>query len=280
MSFAAREASQDDGVPVELYHVRYGAEPGAFFAYCDGPLPVTRGGITYTPLALDRTKTPVSGGLDKTRMSVTLPMDSPLAELFRVYPPSRVVILTIREAHYEDPSGEAPVTWVGRVLSCARAKGGPTTAELTCEPSQTSLRRTGLTRFYSLSCTHDLYGRRCRASKAAATRAGVVAALAYTKITLAPGWAGAFAPRNFIGGLVEWPGADNREYRTIMRVNGDVLSLTGPTTGLGVGDPVDVILGCNRTPENCRGLHDNILNFGGQPDIPLENPIRTNPFTA
>lgn len=284
MTFAAIDESRDQGQPLELYYFRYGSDAAAFIAYCDGETAFDYGGDTYEPLPIQRGQVVASGTLDKSQMKIAVPMSSEIAELFRAYPPGQVVTLVIRGGHRNDPDAEFPVVWVGRVLSAARATGfgnDQRKAELACEPSSTSMRRSGLRRHYQLTCPHVLYGDKCQADKEAATVAGTVLSLTYNTLTFEPGWNGPFGVKKFVGGLVEWDGEVVRERRSILRVDADVVTLAGPTTGLEATDVVDVVLGCNHqagASGDCMALHDNILNFGGFPFIPQQNPVHTNPF--
>ena len=157
MSYGAIEESRKLGAPAELFLFRYGTDPGAVYAYTDVEEMVTHGAVDYNPVKIKRGGISASGSLDKSRMTVTVPIDSEIAELFRIYPPGTVVTLTIRGGHLSDPDAEYPVIWVGRVLSSARGKSENTEVELTCEPANTSLRRTGLRRNYQYSCPHVIY---------------------------------------------------------------------------------------------------------------------------
>lgn len=285
MTYAAIDESRHDGEPLELYVFRYGSFPGAFFAYNNGEKPFDYDGETYDPLPIQRGQVVSAGTLDKATMKITVPMSSEIAELFRAYPPGQVVTLTIRCGHVNDPDAEFPVCWVGRVLSAARATGTSggdmRKVDLSCEPSSTSMRRSGLRRHFQLTCPHVLYGDKCQANKAAATVTGTISALTYNTLTLTAGWNGSFPVAKFVGGLVEWDGDVLRERRSILSVAGNVLTLAGPTTGLAISDTVDVVLGCNHqagASGDCVVLHNNILNFGGFPYIPLQNPVHTNPF--
>lgn len=284
MTFSAIDESRAQGQPLELYYFRYGSDAAAFLAYNNGEKDFDYGGDTYVPLPIQRGQVVSAGTLDKSQMKIAVPMSSQIAELFRTYPPGQTVTLTIRGGHINDPDAEFPVVWVGRVLSAARATGfgdDQRKVELACEPSSTSMRRSGLRRHYQLTCPHVLYGEKCQADKEAATFEGTISALTYNTLTLTAGWNGPWGVKKFVGGLVEWDGPAVRERRSIMRVTGDVLTLAGPTTGLAITGTVDVVLGCNHqagASGDCAAVHNNILNFGGFPYIPQTNPIHTNPF--
>lgn len=294
MTRDALESSRDKGAPVELYYFRHGSDASAFYAYSDIEQDVTYAGDTYNRLKIKRGSVVASGSLDKSRMLVVVPSSSEIAELFRVYPPGRVVTLVIRNGHATDPDGEFPVVWVGRVLQASRGNQENSDVELTCEPANTSMRRSGLRRNYQLSCPHVLYAvgeGLCNADRAAATVEAPLLSKSNSSLTFAPGWNGAFSPLKFIGGIVSWTTTALTEQRTILRVGEDNrLHLTGPTPGLEVDDVVSIALGCNHQHSDCQFLHvsvdeenpegGNILNYGGQASIPLESPISTASFTG
>lgn len=287
MTFSTYEGSVASGGPIQLYRFVYGSETGEYLAYTNSTdeQTVDHGGsvgiVTYAPIPIERGNIVSNGTLDKSAIKISLDVGSDLAELFRVYPPSSVVTLTIYEGHIDDPDGEFVVIWAGRIISASREGS---TLQLSGEPVSTQLRRAGLRRHYQYGCPHALYSAACGASKAAATVSATVSAVDGTVVTLTAGWEGAFAAAKFLRGTLEWtPSGQTTQRRTIIRISGDDLSLSGLPIGLAVSDAVDVVLGCNHkafasADGDCEGLHDNIVNYGGQPWIPTKNVINKNPY--
>lgn len=273
MSFPQYEKSRGRGEPTTLYYFRYGNQPNAFYGYTDAEKPVIFNGDEYVPTPIDRGNLTANGTLDKAMLEIRTPQDVDLAGLFKVYPPTQVVNCIIRQGHIGDPGEEWLVVWTGRIVSCAWESNQ---AKFSCEPVSTSMRRTGLRRHYQYGCPHVLYGSECRASKLAATITRTVVSVDDFKITLQDGWTAAGNVSNYVGGMIEWDGLGGTEARTILSIAGlKTLSLSGPARGMEAGDSIKVILGCKRTMQACRNVHDNILNFGGQPWIPTKNPIGT-----
>jgi len=283
MTFETREESRYLGEPVDLFYFRYGSAANAFYAYTDAEQAITFDGVVYQPIPIKRGNFTASGTLDKTVLTLNCPINTDIANLFRVYPPGQVVTLIIRQGHVNDPDNDFPVIWTGRVIQCER---DGSEANLSCEPVSTSMRRSGLRRNYQLSCPHVLYGPQCKASKLAATTTTQVINLTGSRVTLQDAWSGAINPSKYIGGMIEWNTGAGLERRTILRIiDLKTLVLSGPTTGIVAGQNIDVILGCNHQmgvgPQpngDCQPLHNNIQNFGGQAWIPTSNPINTNPF--
>ncbi len=270
MTFDNQEKSQYRGMPVELYMFRYGTEKIAFYAYTNAEYDIQYQNINFRAVPIQRKNYKVTGSLDKATMKITTSRDMDLFNLFRYYPPTQPVIATIYQGHLEDPDHEFPVVWTGRILSAARKEN---TAVFTCEPTVRALKRAGLRRNYQFSCPHVLYGPLCQANQNNATLKIRIITRTETRLTFAHDWT-IHPVSKYIGGLVHWPGKYGLERRTVIRVNnGSQLSLSGPATGLKDGDYVSVAMGCNHQMTDCQNLHGNILNFGGQPWIPLKNPI-------
>lgn len=283
MSFGAIEKSRRKGRPVNLFHVKYGDGANSYYAYTDAEQRIVVNGVEYTPLAIDRGKITASGTLDKAALEVRMSLNVPLAELFRVYPPSSVVNMTIYQGHLSDGSNpQFLVAWTGRVISAKRTDNE---LILTGEPINTTMKRVGLRRNYQYSCMHVLYGNHCKASKSAATKTVLVNAYTSTTITLPSVWESDTRAKKYIGGMVEWVNAmGDIETRTILRVLGNnVLVLAGFIRDMAVGKEVKVILGCNHgwymnngaidEKTDCVFLHNNAPNFGGCPFIPTKNPV-------
>ena len=271
MSFGNIEESRSLGSPTNLYLFRYGSEPSDVFAYCDCEHPVTFDGNIYVPIAISRQAIRSNTTLDKSELMVETADNTQLADLFKYYPPSEVVSLTIFQGHADDPDNQWIACWSGRVLG---VKSNANTATYTCQPISSSMQRPGLRRNYGYGCPHRLYGTQCGANKAAATRTATVAGLLSNAIELAPEWDTAPRRPKYIGGMVEWTFNGQTELRTILDIQDENrLLLAGPVRGLIVGSTVTIVLGCNHKMDDCGELHNNIVNFGGQPYIPMKNPV-------
>lgn len=276
MTFAAQEESREQGDLVQLFKFIYGPDPADFYAYTDHTEELTYDGELYVPVPIDRGNIDANGTLDRSALKINTDIGAEIAEIFRVYPPAYVVSLIIRQGHLGDPDEEFKVIWVGRIVAAHR-EGGELV--LSGEPVSTSLRRPGLRRHYQYGCPHQLYGPQCMADKVSKTLSATVDSVDGAAVTLDSGWNGAFAADKFLGGIFEWVNDDGlTDRRTILRVAGDVLSLSGIAKGVAASDTVSVVLGCNHKAYaedggDCQPLHDNILNYGGDLWIPTTNPI-------
>lgn len=274
MTFAAREESRTLGEPIHLYSFKYGEGTTDIYGYTDAEADITLDGIVYKAVPFDRDNIKASGSLDNSDLTMRSPADSELAALFRVYPPDREVAVIVREGHADDPDHEFIVIWTGRITSVAFDNNE---AVYTCQPVSTALRRAGLRRNWQYSCPHALYGPQCQADQEAATSTSTVVSVTGNTITLPGDWATSGRKPKYIGGMVTWTGAlGQTERRMILRVLTDTLVVAGLVRNLVPAQEVKVVLGCNHRAgltDDCIVLHNNIANYGGDPWIPLQNPI-------
>ncbi len=269
------QGSRARSEPIHLYQVVYGVGEMSRLNLTDAEEPVVAEGVTFQPVQIKHGEINASGSLDKSTVELKAPRTNPLVDLFRVYPPSQVVSVTIYRGERNDPEAEFIAIWSGRILNFAIEVNE---AKFSCEPIGTSVQRPGLRRNYQVGCPHILYGPSCRANKLAATRSTVAETISGATVTLPAGWFAGQAPADYLSGLMEWIDPEgNRISRTILRLADGAgsrsLMLGGLPAGLSEGMAVDVILGCNHQMSHCRNLHDNILNYGGQPWIPTINPV-------
>lgn len=274
LDFFQRSRSKSE--PIHLYHVEYGIASASQMRLTDAEEDIVVSGDTYQAVQIRHGEINASGTLDKATVDVNAPHTNPLVELFRVYPPSQVVNLTIYQGDRNDADAEFLVIWAGRIIDFSIEVDE---AKFTCEPVATSIRRPGLRRNYQYGCPHVLYGPSCRANKLAASVSTTVSSIDGSYVVLAPSWFGALDPAKFRSGLIEWtsPGGDKIS-RAILRVTdgggtGRTLLLGGLPVGLKAGSTVSLFLGCNHQMSDCKDLHNNILNYGGCPWIPVKNPI-------
>lgn len=279
MAFGTVESSRQDGVPASLYRFVWGEGPTAFYAYTDTDEIVAFGGDNYTPLAIGRANIRAAGGLDKSTLKLDMAPDAEIVQLYADKPPAYPVTVVIRQGHLTD--GDFKIVFSGRVIGAGRE--GPL-AQIICEPFATTMRNPGLRRNWQYGCPLVLYDQAtCRADEDAVKKTAAVSAFDKFTVTLPGGWNGAIAADRFLGGYIRWTDANgNTQIRTILAVeSGDtVLRVALKITDLNVSDSIDILPGCNHQISDCRDLHkeagtgaSNIVNYGGQHLIPLENPV-------
>lgn len=275
MAFRFFETSRSRGSPVELFRFRYGVFDSEVHCYTNGEQPYVHMGLTYKPLPLKRSNIVAStdnGG--KGSLEIKLPRDAEVSEMFRVSAPSRQITVTVFQGHFDDPDSEFLAIWTGHIGSCAWDGNAAT---LSCTSSKSQLNRMALRRHYQYMCPHVLYGDQCRASEAAASTSVRVVSVDGRFVTIAGALGNAQA---HVGGMLKY--LDDKQIthaRTISAVatsGGNTrISLSGIAPAMVPGLEVSCVRGCSRSLDGCIS-HNNVLNFGGQPYIPLSNPLGIN----
>ena len=273
MTFAAVESSLDGGSPVTLFKFTNGTSQ---YRYTNHTRPIMYDGLVYEPVVIKTGKISSSGDMGKNQLKISIDWNTPLAALMRGSPPSKEISVILYDGHLSDPDSEFVVSWSGIVLGSSRVKSDVT---LTCDSITAAIRGLGLGRDWMLTCPYVVYdGTYCQASKAAATVATAPIAVVGNVLTLPSGWNGALAAEKYLRGIVEWFGGTGPEVRSIIATDGaDSITLRGSHIDISAGQSVNVVLGCNRQMDDCV-MHNQIVNYGGQPNIPTENPTNRNDF--
>lgn len=268
------------GRPIELYKFVYGDRSQDVHLFTDAEFPLTRNVVpaeTYLPVPISRETTSNAGTLDRSSLQINVTRDNPIADMFRVSPPNRVVTLTIFQGEAADPDAEFKALWSGRVLA-AGWEGSE--AKLACEPISTAMLRVGLRRNWQYMCPHVLYGPQCGKTKSPTV--GSVYSVSGKTVTITSALSNV---SHYNGGMLQWltPEGLSRA-RTVVSATVSsgrtVFTLNGLASDMVVGQAVDCVKGCAHTVSACRDVHNNVLNFGGDPWIPLKNPVsNVSPFS-
>jgi len=276
MSFEQRETSRYHGSPANLFLFRYGENALARFGCTDAEQSQVYDGVNYVPRSISLPEITQSSQLDQQTLEITMADTNEIAALFRGFPPSYNVALTVYRGHLSEETPDWRVLWTGRVLS-AKFDPDDNTAQLSCEPLSSAFRRPGLRRSWMVMCPHVLYGAQCKASREANSFSVVPSALGAGYIDLPASWVSPEETKaKFVGGLVEWQGPNGVVLRTILSVTSTRLVLNGDTSGLIAGQSVKLSIGCNHQVDDCKDIHNNILNYGGQPFMPGDQPVASS----
>lgn len=248
------------------------------WGYTTSETEILHNGVLYQPLPMQRGNYKNNGDVAKSSLTVQLPQDIPIGELFRIQPPSGVVSVTL--FGYHDGDTEFKVFWKGRVVN---AEWQQPWVIFTCENVFSSLQRVGLRRKYSTQCPLVLYSTgvgQCNVNKA--TYKQTMAVNALSGITVTCNAAIGRANNYYAGGYAEWlnPSTGATERRMIRSSNGTTgaLTLAAIPVGLTAGMNIDTYPGCDHMLGTCNTKFANSLNFGGTPFIPLKNPFKSMLF--
>lgn len=273
MGFVETEGSTRRAGPIRLY--RFQVDQFKFFRFTDNDKDFFYGDEIFTAIPISSPDVANTTLLENNPYEVTLPKRCDLAEYLKQYPPSFVMRAEVFMVHPETAPNDRRRVFVGKIINVS-TRGAEAT--ISCDTLDSAFRNPGLRRTYQRQCPHVLYGPACRAPKIALDL--VVLPLTAGPNTLALADVPVSVnPAHYLGGQVEWPVVDGRVVRTIIQAFRDGttlrISVAGPTGSAAPGSTVSLFKGCDRTEDSCTQRFDNILNYGGQPWIPLENPVQS-----
>jgi uncharacterized phage protein (TIGR02218 family) len=266
MTFDARELSLETGQPVFLTEFTLG---GVIWRHARADEDVTHGGEVYTAIPMKASSVVDSGEIGKNDIRLEVPRLHPIAELWRVSPPSATVGAVLKEIHAGEVDEE--IAWLGHVANVSWPNTSK--AQIVLQSGILALESNGLRRLYQRPCPHVFGGRGCRKDLAEVTHEATITGISGTLIT-APEFA---AAGPLAGGFLRWTDEDGiTDFRFILGHAGDTVRLMTLAPRLQVGDTVDAVEGCDHTPNRCDAL-GNILNYGGLPHFMKKNPFDGNP---
>jgi hypothetical protein len=269
VSYAAKEASAQDSYPIALYEfLRRVNSVDTYWRYAAFPTNIVSGPNDDTFTAEEGIvcgKKSSTGKVNKENLTITLPLDNPLAAEFVGTAPNEVTTLTIYRTHYDDT--ERRFEWKGRIVSPSVSLKG---VVLTCESIFTSLQRPGLRDRHQRNCGNVFGGPGCFVDVDALALSFHATASVGSIVTI-PTFTGTWK-----GGQLEALGVK----RLIIEQSGTSFTLIRPIAGLAdlIAESafgwvaVTLYPGCPKTIEACLD-NDNVGNFKGNPGQKYINPF-------
>ena len=266
MSYDAQEVSTEGGQPVEAYTFTIGATS---YRYTSSEDTVQIASIDYTPVPIKRSEIKRDGVRGAEDVTITLPSDNAVAQLYAGVLPGDRVGVTISRFHRGDtPTPEVVTAFTGYVTNVS-FDSDANEAIFTASPDMIALSKSTPAYGYQSQCNHVLYGAACGVSEGSYQLAGASVS-SVTGYDVEVPSASAFADGYFTGGFVSTTGAAT-DYRMVIAHVGSTLTLMFPFPS----DPstLDVFAGCDHTLATCKSKFDNVVNFGGYAFVPTRNPF-------
>lgn len=258
------EEGVSSSAPVEGYKFT-----GSFktYRYTSADRSILINGELYLPVAVSRSR--VKAGTqedDNLSLDLEIPFD---VDVIRDYAyaqtPPRLTLEVFRQQQ-DDPENAWSLFWTGIVRGFS-VSGRTAKVQV---PSIFSLALQGEIPnvYYQAPCNHVLYDGRCGISRAANKYDAVVQTVTGAAITLtaAPATTGILAAGEIVN-------VRNGERRLILSNAGSTINIGYPFVDLLPGDAVELVKGCDHSLETCKAKFDNVINFGGFPYIPSDNPF-------
>lgn len=277
MSYGPLEISRDSSSPVELYDIALGAEAWHFTSAED---PVTIDGTDYMPIAINRESVPLASEERTEELAVTLPSDHEFVQKYVNVVPGDIATITIRRFQRYDDDTEVISLFKGVVSAVAFTNNG-SVAQIGIAPFTDNLSKPMPRYVYSGLCNNILGDQWCTIDLETGEDVdsrpfkfvGNCSDVDYTTITV--DGVGAAYPDNFFqAGVLKTAAGDQR---LIVKQVGDTLYLYIPLfEGVALeGNDVTLYAGCDHSLTVCQNKFDNVINYGGFPFVPRNNPFET-----
>jgi len=261
-------SSIEDSAQRECYEVVAGA---IIYRFVRSDRNANIGGFTYEKTSVERSEvsTPTLNG--RKQLTFTLALDHAFVQRWfqQAIPPAAYVnIISVQQS---DSSRQR--IFSGEIVACEVHSTRDGVATFTAiSRMELALGRRLPTVSVGRQCPHVLYDFGCKLNRNAfrvVTTAQIVNGPFVTVQTMSghpDGWAK-------FGELLHVPSGDRMPIRDQV---GALVTLQLPIVGMQTGDQVQVFAGCAHDAQTCSTKFDNILNFGGFPELPRANPFIPN----
>lgn len=279
MTTAARDLSNFDGQPISLYEFVRSTTPTitgtpytTYYRYTNADQDIMYGGNTYAAIAISDDGIRQSGDEVSDQLSIRLPADLYVPQLFAIAPPDDPIGLSIRRMHYGET--DAFLSWVGTVGLAKRESD--LASVLVCHTASARLNRGGLRMTWQRNCPHALYDSQCKVDPGGFVVVGTIGAIA--GLTIAATGFDLVGNGFFTGGWVEKVMPDGHVLRRGITGHFETaVALLGSAHGFEVGDVIQGFAGCDRSSAMCDIQFSNLANFGGHPYLAGKSPFDGDP---
>jgi uncharacterized phage protein (TIGR02218 family) len=261
MSLETDEQSVELSQPREAYEVTVGT---TIYRMTSGVRDLVIGGQTFTASPIGRTTLPVTNSSGPGEVTITLPVSHAIPQryLAQGVPPGTVLVGVLR---HQIESGETEYIWRGYATSMT-CTGNVAAFSVPARSAQAMLRRLPMITA-GRQCPHILYDSRCSVARASFKVTTTVTAVSGRAIRVAT----MDSKADYWAQFGELHHVASGERMTISDHTGTDITMQLPIVEIGIGDEVEVFAGCAHDVGTCLSKFDNVVNFGGFPDMPTSD---------
>jgi len=261
MTYREYEDSVALGQPIELYDLFDAADNHwRFNTSSEG---IVYGGYSYAGALVERSKIQIGGDLERHSTELKLPYGHPFATQYITGPLDYAVAVIMYRQHVDTYA----VFWRGNLVSLFF--NDMAVPVCVFEPMTSSSVRLGHRRRAQLSCNHVIYDNLCQLSMGAWEKVGTISGTADGGKVLQSDMFDTEEDGYFTSGLVKI----GNIYRFVLGHTDNTVQISRPYDSVSIGTIVYGYPGCDLVSDTCHVKFDNILNFGGEEDLPVSNPF-------
>jgi len=270
MTYDAKETSTYDGNPIYLYRFTKNSINYDYCSAAEDQVIASPAG-TFVASSLQHGKIGVGQPVRKDSLDVVFPVSHPFAILLlqrsTQFSPTTV---TIWRGHLDDAANEFVVIFKGKVRAAKLMD--ETAIALECSGFYSAVKLPGLGGVVHPSCRHALYFGGCGLAKSAFEDVGTVTNIVGNVLTIPE--ASAEADDFYTSGTLEFQGSQT----FITAHTGTSITLRAIPASLltffqsGTNPVTTIARGCDHSIDICVSKFSNVVNFGGFPYIPDNDP--------
>lgn len=252
--------------PGELYEMW--VTGGTVYRYTNGDVNVDYGGNTYYKTAITRGTISYNSKLEPIKVKISIPLTTDLMEYYAESITSQIVWVRILKFFRDDDPIEVQHLFVGRI---GPVKTTLTMLEAECVGFEQALNHQ-IPRFrFQAPCNWSLFSTECGLTKSSYKTTTTVTKVDNRTYTSAD--FGALGSNYLRYGTMEWTDVDgNTQREMIVSHSSNTIKVALKNSHCPTGTSVDAYPGCDWKKTTCKTKYSNITNYGGHPNIPLENP--------
>jgi len=262
VTYISGEASTERK-PAEIYHIW--RDGGKHYYYTSGDGAVIYGGNTYVPAPISRDTVQYDAETEINTLRITVGrLAEPIPE-FITMNPVEILWIDIMKLHRDQSPYEASTAFYGQIRNVT-IKG--LSADVTCVGFESYLGSPVPVYRYGPQCNWTVFDDNCTLDEDSYKTEDCAVTVSLDGLQLTSDSFSGEADGYFtIGNIVS-----GEHERMVMDHTGDIIQIRYPVSTLATGGNVVIYAGCDGDIETCRDRFSNVVNFGGHPYIPLDNP--------
>jgi uncharacterized phage protein (TIGR02218 family) len=253
--------------PVELYHIWTEYDD---WYYTNTDVSVLYNANVYQPAVLERGSLEKDSQLNATKLSIAFAYMQEPAVKYIADNSVDLTWISIMRVFQDQVPIEASVIFIGHIRDIS-FKGQQ--GQVTCIGFEYYLGKQ-LPRYrYQPQCNWKLFSTQCGKVRASYKQSVIVTAIQADGLAFTCSAMVVQEDNYYRGGDVERIYTGGKEKRMLAWSSGTNLGLRFKMRDLRVGSTLDIYPGCDGAVNTCITKYNNLLNFGGFPYIPLDNPV-------
>lgn len=250
--------------PVELF--RIWTDGGSFWYYTNSDVDIVYGGNTYVAAAIQRGPLSKDTQLDVSTLTITFQyLQDPVIQYIALNPIRLIWVSVMRLFRDQDPY-ETQTIFVGNIKEVA-FQGIQGAAK--CVGFEFFLKKPIPRYRYGRQCNYTVFDSGCTLSAASFAQTTTVTAISANLLTISCSGMTTKDSGYYTAGRLVF----GEDQRMITYYGGGTdIAIRYKIVSLAVGSSVTLFAGCDGDIETCRDRFNNVINFGGTPYIPLDNP--------